>query len=434
MFLEQVNESLWSLVFLPLFACCGLLLLPSFRLPALRISRGKDRNDAPGMRPWQAVSTALAATVGTGNIVGTAQAVAMGGPGAVFWLWCAAFLGCAVKYAEIYQGQRHGGAVGYIRAALGKIPAKCYAVLTAVSALFVGNMAQMNAAVRALCGGAGERAVLLRLLLGLLLVGLLAVPIRGGAKAVGSSCEHLVPLMSALYLLVLGYALFRFRGRLPAVFGQILREAFHPRAALGAAGGLALRQTLLWGLRRGAFSNEAGLGSAANIHAEVRSDHPERHAFWGVFEVFADSFVLCTATALVLLASGVRIPFGTLPGSELLRDALAGIYGHGASYCFLSAALGLFGFSTVLGVYVCARRCVLWLGGERAERMYSRVFLACALLGCLLPLGLVWQLADTVNLLLSIPNLTALILLSASTSRAFRAASGRKQGKATSDA
>ena len=402
MFLEQVNESLWSLVFLPLFSCCGLLLVPRFRLPALRISRGKDRIDARGMRPWQAVSTALAATVGTGNIVGTAQAVAMGGPGAVFWLWCAAILGCAVKYAEIYQGQRHGGAVGYIREALGKIPAKCYAVLTAVSALLVGNMTQMNAAVRALCGGAGERAVLLRLLLGLLLVGLLAVPIRGGAKAVGRSCERLVPLMSALYLLVLGYALFRFRARLPAVFGSILREAFHPRAGLGAAGGLALRQTLLWGLRRGAFSNEAGLGSAANIHAEVRSDHPERHAFWGVFEVFADSFLLCTSTALVLLASGVRIPFGTLPGSEL--------------------------------VYVCARRCVLWLGGERAERMYSRVFLACALLGCVLPLGLVWQLADTVNLLLSIPNLAALILLSSSTGRAFHAASGRKRGKVPSDA
>ena len=358
----------------------------------------------------------------------------MGGPGAVFWLWCAALLGCAVKYAEIYQGQRFGGATGYIRHALGKLPARCYAGLTAVSALLVGNMAQMNGTVRALCGAAGEREPLLHLLPALLLTALLFFQLRGGARVVGSVCAALVPLMSLLYLLVLGGALFLLREELPAVFRTILREAFRPRAPVGAAGGLALRQTILWGLRRGAFSNEAGLGSAANIHAEVRSPSPQLHALWGVFEVFTDTFVLCTLTALTILVSGAEIPRGTLPGPELLREALSGVFGGSFASLFLSAELALFGFSTVLGVYACARRCVLWLGGERAEERYRRAYLLCALLGGLLPVGLVWELSDLVNLLLALPNLTALILLTGSTGRAFRALRTGERQKSGADA
>ena len=417
MFWERIQDSLWLLLFLPLFTVCGLRLLPHLRLPRLGNRQAKAAGDAQGLQPGQAASTALAATVGTGNIVGTAQAITMGGPGAVFWLWCAAILGCGIKYAEIYQGQRFGGAMGYIAWTLGRSAAAFYAALAALSALVVGNMAQMNGAVNALCGG--EHA-LPRLLLGLLLVLLLWRQLCGGVGGVGRACAGLVPPMSVCYVLALGYALFSLRARIPAVLGEILDNALAPSAPIGAAGGLALRKTILWGLRRGAFSNEAGLGTAANIHAEVQTAQPQLHALWGVFEVLVDTLVLCTLTALVILCSGTAIPWGSLPGPELLQQALAPVYGEGSAAVFLAASLGLFGFSTVLGVYVCALRCVRWLWGDQAERRYRRLYLLCAFCGCLLPTGLIWQMADGVNVLLAVPNLLALLLLSGSTVRALR--------------
>lgn len=422
--LNLVNESLWSLLFLPLFLLCALRLAPCLRLPPLRVLRAAEsfsEGETAGMKPAQAASTALAATVGTGNIVGTAQAIAMGGPGAVFWLWVAAILGCAVKYAEIYQGQRHrGGAMAYIDAALGPLPARCYAALAAVSALLVGNMAQINGTVSALCGVTGDGGALLRAALGLVITAFLGVQIVGGARRVGRFCESLVPLMSVCYVLVLGLLLFVFRARLPHIFQEIIADSFHPRAAAGAAGGAALRQTVVWGLRRGAFSNEAGLGSAANIHAEVRAGRPELHGLWGVFEVLVDTLLLCTLTALAILCSGIRIPWGSLPGPELLRTALASLYGRKAAFVFLSIELTLFGFSTVLGCYVCGQRCVRWLGGKGSGRAFFAAYLLCALLGCVLPVDWIWQAADAVNVLLAVPNLLALLLLAPSTGGALR--------------
>ncbi len=385
MFWERVQDNLWLLLFLPLYAACGLRLLPHLRLPRPGIRRQKKSGNTQGLKPGEAASTALAATVGTGNIVGTAQAIAMGGPGAVFWLWCAAILGCGIKYAEIYQGQRFGGAMGYIAWTLGRPAAAFYAALAALSALVVGNMAQMNGAVNAICSGVGA---LPRVLLALLLSLLLWRQLGGGVSGVGSACGRLVPPMSVCYVLVLGYALFSFRERIPTVLGEILGTAFAPRACIGAAGGLAFRQTILWGLRRGAFSNEAGLGTAANIHAEVQTSQPQLHALWGVFEVLVDTLVLCTLTALVILCSGTVIPWGGLPGPELLQQALGGVCGEGGAAVFLAASLGLFGFSTVLGVYVCALRCVRWLWGGEAERRYRWAYLLCAFLAACCPPGL----------------------------------------------
>ena len=326
-------------------------------------------------------------------------------------------LGCGIKYAEIYQGQRFGGAMGYIAWTLGRPAAAFYAALAALSALVVGNMAQMNGAVNAICSGVGA---LPRVLLALLLSLLLWRQLGGGVSGVGSACGRLVPPMSVCYVLVLGYALFSLRARIPTVLGEILDNALAPRAPIGAAGGLAFRQTILWGLRRGAFSNEAGLGTAANIHAEVQTSQPQLHALWGVFEVLVDTLVLCTLTALVILCSGTVIPWGGLPGPELLQQALGGVCGEGGAAVFLAASLGLFGFSTVLGVYVCALRCVRWLWGGEAERRYRWAYLLCAFLGCLLPTRLIWQMADGVNVLLAAPNLLALLLLSGSTLRALR--------------
>ena len=287
--LKILNENVWSMLFLPLFGCCGISLL--FRCRFLPFRRfgvmlhsailGRDEKGR-GLTPFQAASTALAATVGTGNIIGTAQAVAMGGPGAVFWLWAAALLGMTIKYAEILQGLRfQNGAMGYISAALGRFPAGVYALLAAVSALTVGNMAQMNGAVQALCRVMGHEEMSLRLILGVVLTAMIGLGIRGGAGHVGRLMERLIPMMTLSYLILTGAAIFAFRARLPGVLLRIASEAFHPRAVLGAAGGIGLRQTILWGLRRGSFSNEAGLGTAANIHAFAESEKPAIHALWG---------------------------------------------------------------------------------------------------------------------------------------------------------
>ena len=420
MILERLNESLWAALFFPLFSLCGLSLLWRCRLlpfrrfgKTLRITLGGEEQSGEGLRPTQAAGTALAATVGTGNIVGTAQAIAMGGPGAVFWLWMAALLGMTVKYAEILLGLRYrDGAMGYIRAALGKKAAAFYALTAAISSLAVGNMSQMNGSVSAFCQAVGNSSLTLRAVCGLVLTALAALILAGGAKRTGKLAEALVPLMALGFLLATGFVLLRYRTALPAVLRRIVQEAFQPRAAMGAAGGTALRQTVLWGLRRGAFSNEAGLGTAANVHALVEVKDPAVHALWGVFEVFVDTMILCTATALTILCSGVKIPTATLPGPELLQSALSVGIGERASSIFLAALLLLFGFTTVLGCAVIGQRCVRWLFGQKGEKPYNLLYIACAFLGSLISTRVVWHAADAVNAILAVPNLLSLLILS----------------------
>jgi AGCS family alanine or glycine:cation symporter len=419
MFLETWNESLWSVLFLPLYVlCAGSLLLRCRFLPFLRpglvlqAARKGEDGSGEGMSPFQAASTALAATVGTGNIIGTAQAIAMGGPGALFWMWAASLLGMTVKYAEILLGQRmRGSAAAYIRVALGKLPAHFYGLLLSFSALTVGTMAQLNGCVGALCEACGRHSLSAKALIGLALTAVLALCLAGGVRRVLCFCERLVPAMGLGFLLAAGTALFCTRTRIPGALALVLRDALRPRAAIGAAGGVALRQTLLWGLRRGAFSNEAGLGTAAAIHAGVRSKDAPLHALWGVLEVFLDTILLCTATALVILCSGVPIPYGSMPGPELLRDAFTVSLGRRASDLVICMALTLFGFSTALGSTVVGTQCQEEMWGAGAGRRFRRLMVLCAFPGCVLPVELIWQAADSVNVLLAIPNLLSLLIL-----------------------
>ena len=417
--LEALVSRLWCLLFLPLFLLCSISillrcrLLPLRKLPvALRLPFCGEGSDKGQMTAGQAASAALAATVGTGNIIGTAQALAMGGPGAAFWLWTAALLGFGVKYAEILLGLRgHRGAMGYLCDALGRRWAGFYAAAAAGGAILVGNMAQMNGAASALRALSGREDRLATLLLALALTLFVAFALSGGAVFVGRITARLVPGMAGLYVGVLVLVLLCHGDRVQPALEQIVQEAFHPRAALGAAGGAALRQSVVWGLRRGIFSNEAGLGTAANIHAEAAEGTAPVHALWGVFEVFADTVVICTLTALVLLTCGVPIPYGTLPGPELLENAVSTVLGGRGAQLFLALALALFGLSTVIGCAVSGGRCARWLGGAKGERRYRAAYLLCAGLGCLLPVSLIWQAADAVNLILAVPNLVALLIL-----------------------
>lgn len=448
--LDRLNGLLWTGLFLPCFLLCGALLtlrcgglqLRRFGLSLrLTVGRSKPAGRDGAVTPFQAASTALAATVGTGNIVGTAQAIAMGGPGAVFWLLSAAFLGMAIKYAEIFlglcyrqtgaDGKPLGGPMVYIRRGLGRRAAPLaasYAALAALAALGMGNLTQVNGAVSAVCRAVsvfwpldGGEQFRLRLCLGAALALLTALILSGGAKSVGRAAERLVPLMSLAFLFFIAGVLVCHARRLPAALAAVAAGAFRPRAVLGAAGGLTLRQALIWGLRRGAFSNEAGLGSAALAHSAVMDEDPAEHGLWGIFEVFADTVVICSATALAILCSGVEIPWGTLPGPELLGAALETVYGPRLSALILSCSLFLFAFTSVLGSSVFGASAAAYLFGPRGAGCYRVLYALCTLPGSLLSLPLLWTAVDTVNVLLSLPNFIALFALSGQVGRAARA-------------
>ncbi len=413
--LKRLGDLLWIGLFFPLFLLCACLLLPGlFRLLARRKDAASGKGDLPPAKlsSLQAFSTTLAATVGTGNIIGTGQAIAMGGPGAVFWMWAAGLLGCCVKCAEIWFGQRSGpGAPGMIAAALGSRVSLFYAFIAVLSTLFVGNMTQMNTLVSALCfqpsSSPGSRTVL-----SLLLLLILAFALYRGVSSLGKLCSYMVPFMTLLYLAASAIILLENRGAVASSLCLIAASAVNPRAVLGGCCGMTVRKALLWGFRRGVFSNEAGLGTAGTIHSLTEADRPDRQALLGIWEVGLDTLLLCTVSALTLLCSGSDIPYGTLPGAELWLQVFSRSPVGRSLAPILRLCLFFFGFSTVLGCFVPGVLCARWNGiGERCFRF---LYLFCAALGCFLPTDLIWQSSDLINVLMGAPNLLSLILLAPS--------------------
>ncbi len=414
MILQSSGALLWILLFFPLFILCACLLLPGFyRLvagkktaPALETFHSKGK-----LNTLEAVSTALAATVGTGNIIGTGQAIAMGGPGAVFWMWVAALLGCFVKCAEIWFGQRDGqGAIGTIRSSLGPRASSFYAFLAVLSTLFVGNMAQMNTVVTSLSINRSSSPGSF-LGLSLLLLLFLAFALYRGLSALGKLCSCVVPLMTLLYLAACALILFENRGAVTPSLRLVFTSALRPCALLGGCGGISVRNALLWGFRRGVFSNEAGLGTAGTIHSLVRTESPRFHALLGIWEVGVDTLLLCTVSALTLLCSGAVIPYGSLPGAELWLRVFSSSF-----YLFktpvISLCLCFFAISTVLGCYVPGSLCARSTG--IGEESFRRIYLLCAALGCFLPTDQIWLASDLINVLMASPNLLSMILLAPS--------------------
>lgn len=441
--MEIINSTLWSGLFLPLFLLCGLILALRCRFLPLRHFCGalgmvfKKQDGGGTVTQLQAVCTALASTVGTGNIIGTAQAIAMGGQGAVFWLWVSAIPAMLIKYAEIFLGLRYrqrvggeyvGGTMYYIEHGLGrrfKALAVVYAIFAAVSVLCMGTMAQIGGAVGALEQAAAELGFCeknrraFRPLLGVALAVILFFVLSGGARGVGRVSALLVPLMSGFFIFFTLVIIICHAQRLPSVLRGIVHDAFSLRAVSGAAGGLTLKHALHWGVRRGAFSNEAGLGFAAMAHAAAGGE-PAKQGLWGVFEVFADTVVICTLTALAILVSGVEIPWGQLVGAHLLQSAAATVFGHSLSAVFLALSLFLFGFSTVIGSSLYGLYCARYLFGDGSDGVYRLLICVCTVAGCLMTTSSVWTAADTVNALMALPNLIAVLCLSALIGRESR--------------
>lgn len=431
--LDKLNDLVWTGIFLPCVLLCGLLLSLRSRFLQLRLFPASLRQLTKGGRgdgvsPVQAASTALASTLGTGNIVGTAQAIAMGGPGAVFWMWAAALLGMAVKFAEIglsvatrrRDGAGYSGGPMYYIGSLGekfRPLALMYALLAALSAFGIGNLSQISSAAGAVAGAAEKIAPeldprRLRLWLGVILTLTAWLILRGGAAGVGRAAERLVPAMAGLFLLLSLFVLCCHAQALPAALRAIVTGAFSPRTAVSGIGGFGTAQAIQWGLRRGAFSNEAGLGSSAIAHGSAAARSPGEQGLWGIFEVFADTIVICTATALTILCSGVGIPWGSSPGAELLLSAWETCIPAAPAACFMALSLLLFAFTSVLGWALYGTQCVRFLLGEKAAAPYRLCFSLAITVGCLVSLRTVWAAADLLNGLMAIPNFIALFALS----------------------
>lgn len=431
--LDKLNDLVWTGIFLPCVLLCGLLLSLRSRFLQLRLFPASLRQLTKGGRgdgvsPVQAASTALASTLGTGNIVGTAQAISIGGPGAVFWMWAAALLGMAVKFAEISlsvatrrrDGVGYSGGPMYYIGSLGekfRPLALMYALLAALSAFGIGNLSQISSAAGAVAGAAEKIAPeldprRLRLWLGVILTLTAWLILRGGAAGVGRAAERLVPAMAGLFLLLSLFVLCCHAQALPAALRAIVTGAFSPRTAVSGIGGFGTAQAIQWGLRRGAFSNEAGLGSSAIAHGSAAARSPGEQGLWGIFEVFADTIVICTATALTILCSGVGIPWGSSPGAELLLSAWETCIPAAPAACFMALSLLLFAFTSVLGWALYGTQCVRFLWGEKAAAPYRLCFSLAITVGCLVSLRTVWAAADLLNGLMAIPNFIALFALS----------------------
>ena len=432
---STLNGWVWGPVTMGLLVGAGLLLsvvtrAVQFRMlvPALREVLGKlfSRGAAEGtVSPFQAVSTALASTVGVGNIAGVSTAITLGGPGALFWLIVSGILGMATKFAEIVlaltyrekddTGTWRGGAMYILKDGL-KIPwlGGVFALLTALAAFGIGNMVQANSVAESVrvSFGIDNR------LTGVAIVVLTGIVILGGIRRIADVTQVLVPFMCVTYLLGGGVILLRYASHLPDVVATVLHGAFSGQAAVGGFAGAGVAQAVRFGLARGLFSNEAGLGSAPMAHAAARTDHPARQGLYGIFEVFVDTILVCTTTGLLVLATGewTKGETGAALAAKAFETGLPGVWGD----LVVTTGILAFAFSTLLGWSFYGETAIGYLLGTRAILPYRLAWLVAAYFGAVGSLRVVWDVADTLNGLMALPNLLALVLLSGVVARSLR--------------
>lgn len=439
---SAVNGFIWGVPSMVCIIGVGLWLLIRNRAVqfrkfgfAFKQTFGKmfsHKNTSDGaISPFQAVCTALAGTVGTGNIAGVAGAIALGGPGAVFWMWISALLGMGTKFAEVVlavfyrekdeNGDWVGGPMYYIKNGLGKNArwlAVAYSVLGILAVFGTGNATQVNTITAAIDSalvsynvvGEGTDMFRINLTIGIIITILVALILIGGIKRIGNVAEKLVPFMAALYIIMALVLVFMNIERVPGVFASIFEGAFNPRSVTGGVVG-SLFVSMRRGVSRGIFSNEAGLGTGSIAHACSDVKHPVQQGFWGIFEVFIDTIIICTLTALVILCSGIDVVYGEAAGAELTIAGFVSTYGSWISI-FTAVALCCFAFSTTLGWGLYGSRCVGYLFGSRLIKPFMVVYSLVAIIGATMDLGLLWDIADTFNGLMIIPNLVAVFMLS----------------------
>lgn len=437
----EVNNFVWGIpaiiciigVGLYLSIRTGFIQVRKFPL-AMKQTIGKvfEKKEAKhgAMTPFQAVCTALSATVGTGNIAGVAGAIAIGGPGAVFWMWVSAFLGMCTKFSEVTlavhfrekneKSEYVGGPMYYIKNGLG-LKWKWLAILFSVFGVFTvfgtGNATQVNTIATAINSALlnynlinESNVVVSNWIIGIVIMILVACVLLGGIKRIGKVTEKLVPFMAILYIiLAVGVVLLNIKN-VPGVFADIFYGAFNPAAVTGGVVG-SFFTSMTKGVSRGIFSNEAGLGTGSIAHACADTGKPVEQGFFGIFEVFADTIIICTLTALVILCSDVPVAFGEAAGAELTISGFTSTYGNWVSV-FTAVAMCCFAFSTIIGWGLYGARCAEFIFSTKIIKPFMVVYSLVAIVGATIDLGLVWSIAETFNGLMVIPNLIAVLLLS----------------------
>lgn len=397
-----------------------------------RIFRKREASDG-ALTPFQAVCTALAATVGTGNIAGVAGAIAIGGPGAVFWMWVSAMLGMCTKFSEVIlavhfrekndKGELVGGPMYYIKNGLKKHwhwLAYLFSAFGVLTVFGTGNATQVNTITSAIDTTLYNMNIIadensstvstVNLIIGIVLAVVIALILIGGIKRIGQVAEKLVPFMALVYIiLAIGVVLLNAKN-VPAVFASIFKGAFNPASVTGGVIG-SFFMSMKKGVSRGIFSNEAGLGTGSIAHACADTRKPVKQGFFGIFEVFVDTIVICTLTALVILCSEVPVNYGSAAGAELTISGFTSTYGGWVSI-FTAVAMCCFAFSTIIGWGLYGTRCIEFLFGSKANKPFMVLYSLVAVVGATMDLGLMWGIAETFNGLMAIPNLIAVFLLS----------------------
>ncbi len=443
---KAINSFVWGPVMLALLVGTGIYL--SIRVGFIQFSKAgywwkntigrifkKSEAGEGEITPMQAVSTALASTVGTGNIAGVTGAIILGGPGAVFWMWVSALFGMVTKFSEVTlavkyrerneKGDWCGGPMYYIKNGLGprwRWLGTVFAVLGAIAAFGIGNIAQVHSiadSVKSVAVAFNEDAmnkeILICLVTGVLVAIFVALVLLGGVKRIGQVTEKLVPGMAAIYIVCALAVVIVNAKYIPAVFASIFQGAFNPAAVTGGAAGITVKLAMTKGVGRGVFSNEAGLGSAPIAHAATSERNPVRQGLYGIFEVFMDTIVICTLTSLVVLCSGAAAGnFGNeaVAGVPTAVAGFASVFGDKIGSIILAVGLLLFATSTILGWALYGTRCAEFLFGSGIIRPYQILFCLVVVAGAVADLTLVWDISDTLNGLMAIPNLIAVLLLS----------------------
>lgn len=446
-----VNRFVWGRGMLAVFLCVGVMFTVRtgfFQFTKIRIWFGqtigemfRDRRvrrteDEHSISQFQSFCTALAATLGTGNITGVAAALIVGGPGAIFWMWVSAFLGMMTIYAENLLGIRYryknrkgewvGGAMVYMERGLGcKWLAAVFAVFCILASFGMGNMTQANS----IASGLKESFSIPPFLTGVFVTLVVAVVVLGGVKRIAAVAEKVVPLVALFYMSGAVLVLIHFREEVPRAFAMIFEEAFRMQAVGGGALGYGVRKAMKVGISRGVFSNEAGLGSSVMAHGASDVKSPAVQGMWGIVEVFIDTIVVCTMTALVILSSGVYQPqvylqnmtrgIANVDGTTLTGSAFSTVIPCGDK--FLAISIVLFAFATMVGWAYFGERTAAYLFGEKSAFLYKILYVLMILPGCMMTPHLAWEVADTFNGLMALPNLTALILLSGEVVRVTKA-------------
>ncbi len=436
-----VNNFIWGV---PAMICIvGVGLFLSFRTKfiqirkfpyAMKVTFGrmfKKREASDGaLTPFQAVCTALAATVGTGNVAGVAGAIAIGGPGAVFWMWMSALLGMCTKFSEVTlavhfreknkDGDYVGGPMYYIKNGLKKHwlwLAYLFCAFGVLTVFGTGNATQVNTITTAIDSAlfnyniiSEDTAPTLNLIIGIVLAVLIGLILLGGVKRIGQVAEKLVPFMAVFYIiLAIGVVVININ-HVPEVFADIFKGAFNPASVTGGVVG-SFFMSMKKGVSRGIFSNEAGLGTGSIAHACADTRKPVKQGFFGIFEVFVDTIVICTLTALVILCSGVPVGYGQAAGAELTISGFTSTYGGWVSI-FTAVAMCCFAFSTIIGWGLYGTRCIEFLFNSRVNKPFMLVYSLVAIVGATLNLDFLWSVAETFNGLMIIPNLIAVFMLS----------------------